>query len=434
MNKFAAQAFRDYEEGREEVERDPTVRINLTTPQSRVFSSNARFVVNVAGRRSGKTHLARTKLFVEANNHPNRRCWYVAPTYRMAKQIMWQEMKELVLNSGRQKGIPNETDMSISLLNGSTIALRGADNPDSLRGVGIDYLVLDEVQDMNQQVWEAVLSPALADRQGSAMFSGTPKGYNWFYDLWQQGHEEQDWACFRNTTLEAGIVPSSEIDKQRRTMDARLFRQEFEASFETLAGRVYQPFAREVHVTDEVQDFGGEILVGMDFNVNPMCACLGMRVADQLHIFDEIVLPDANTELMARRLDGDYGQRAITIYPDPAGRQRRTSAALGETDLTILERYGFTVNAPRRAPMVVDRINEVNAMLENSEGEHRLFIHPRCKQLVKSLEGLTYKEGTNQPDKAAGLDHMTDALGYLVHGTFPINSDVVGAVRVRGYY
>ena len=73
-------------------------------------------------------------------------------------------------------------------------------------------------------------------------------------------------------------------------------------------------------------------------------------------------------------------------------------------------------------------------MLENSEGEHRLFIHPRCKQLVKSLEGLTYKEGTNQPDKAAGLDHMTDALGYLVHGTFPINSDVVGAVRVRGYY
>ena len=124
----------------------------------------------------------------------------------------------------------------------------------------------------------------------------------------------------------------------------------------------------------------------------------------------------------------------MDVYPDPAGRQRRTSAALGATDLSILESYGFNVIAPRRAPAVVDRINEVNAMLENSAEEARLFIHPRCKQLIKSLEGLTYKDGTNQPDKTSGLDHMADALGYLVHGTFPINNEVVGAVRVRGYY
>ena len=133
---------------------------------------------------------------------------------------------------------------------------------------------------------------------------------------------------------------------------------------------------------------------------------------------------------MDQRLAG----RQVIIYPDPAGRQRRTSAALGHTDLSILEGYGFTVIAPKRAPLVVDRINEVNAMWENSAGEARMFVHPRCKQLIKSMEGLTYKEGTNQPDKSAGLDHMADALGYLVHGTFPINSEVVGAVRVSGYY
>jgi len=410
------------------------IQITLTPPQSRVFTSKSRYVVNVAGRRSGKTHLARTKLFAEASNNRNQRCWYVAPTYRMAKQIMWQEMKDLVLTSKRNASPPNETDLSIQLINGTTIALRGADNPDSLRGVGIDYLVLDEVQDMSQQTWEAVLSPALADRQGKAMFCGTPKGYNWFYDLWQEGHTDDEWSCFRSTTLDAGIVPAEEIEKQRRTMDHRLFRQEFEASFETLAGRVHQPFMREIHVSDEVAEDVGQIVVGMDFNVNPMCACFGYVVAGQLHIFGEAVLSDANTELMARKISELFDGKHVAVYPDPAGRQRRTSAAIGQTDLSILESYGFEVIAPRRAPLVVDRINEVNAMLENSKDEARLFIHPRCKQLIKSLEGLTYKDGTNQPDKSAGLDHMADALGYLVHGTFPINNEIVGAVRVRGYY
>ena len=422
------------ESGQSVYHKERPIEIVLTKPQSRVFNSTSRYVVNVAGRRSGKTHLARTKLFTEASNAPHQRCWYVAPTYRMAKQIMWQDMKELVLTSRRNSGPPNETDLSIPLINGTTIALRGADNPDSLRGVGIDYLVLDEVQDMSEETWQAVLKPALADRRGRAMFCGTPKGYNWFYDLWQEGHTDNEWSCFRSTTVEAGIVPSDEIEKQRRTMDPRLFRQEFEASFETLAGRVHQAFQREIHVTDEVVDDVKHVFVGMDFNVNPMCACFGYVAGDQLHIFGEAVLADANTELMARKLSEVFSGRHVSVYPDPAGRQRRTSAALGQTDLSILESYGFEVIAPRRAPAVVDRINEVNAMLENSQEEARLFIHPRCKQLIKSLEGLTYKDGTNQPDKLSGLDHMADALGYLVHGTFPISTEIVGAVRVRGYY
>lgn len=423
-----------YEENREPPSSEKPLEINLTVPQARVFNSNARFRVNVAGRRSGKTYLARTELFVRANNIRNSRNWYVAPTYRMAKQILWQELKELVYYSGRMAGMPNETDLSIRLLNGSTISLRGADNPDSLRGVGIDFLVMDEVQDTDEETWTAVLGPALADRGGHALFSGTPKGYNWFYDMWQRGHEDANWSSHKCTTLEAGIVPPEEIDAQRKVMDARLFRQEFEASFETLAGRVYQPFDRNIHVTDEVQDYGGEIMVGMDFNVNPMCAVVAQRVADQLHVFDEVVLPDANTDLMAKELLSRFSGRAATVYPDPAGRQRKTSAALGETDLTILERYGFRVIAPRKAPLVVDRINEVNALLESADGDTRLFIHPRCKHLIKCLEGLVYKDGTSAPDKKANLDHAPDALGYLVHSEFPINGDIVGMAQVRGYY
>ena len=165
------------------------IEIKLTIPQRNVALSNKRFRINVAGRRSGKSYLSKFLIFQYANNNKYSKCWYVAPTYRMAKQIMWGEIKDLILNSGRSGSLPNETDMSITLKNGSLIALRGADNPDSLRGVGLDFLVMDEVQDISQQTWEAVLAPALADKNGKALLCGTPKGYNWFYDLWVNAHE-----------------------------------------------------------------------------------------------------------------------------------------------------------------------------------------------------------------------------------------------------
>lgn len=410
------------------------IEIKLTTPQRKVALCDKRFRINVAGRRSGKSYLSKFLIFQYANNNKFSKCWYVAPTYRMAKQIMWGEIKDLILNSGRSGSLPNETDMSITLKNGSLIALRGADNPDSLRGVGLDFLVMDEVQDISQQTWEAVLAPALADKNGKALLCGTPKGYNWFYDLWVNAHEDDQWECFRSTTIESGIVSQEEINRQKRTMDERLFRQEFEASFETLAGRVYQYFTREIHTDDMIVDNGSEILVGMDFNVNPMCCCYAQRVGDQLHIFDEEVIPNANTEIMARQIDHKYRNRTVTIYPDPSGKSRRTSAPVGQTDFTILETYGYQVIAPSSAPPVIDRINEVNALLENAEGIARLYINPKCTQLIKSLEGLTFKEGTNMPDKNLGLDHMADALGYMVHSEFPLNPDVVGVGRIKGYY
>lgn len=412
----------------------PKLQIKLSKPQSRVFNSPARFRINVAGRRSGKTYLAKVLLVAAALKDKNQRVWYVAPTYRMAKQIIWSEIKELVLSMGYAASKPNESDLSIPLLNGSMISLRGADNGDSLRGVGIDFLVMDEAQDMNEETWFAVLLPALADRGGRAVFCGTPKGFNWFYDLYSFGLSEDDWAVFRSTTLEGGQVPPEEIERSRTFMDERLFKQEFEASFETLAGRVYSRFERDDNVDDDVGDYGGEIYVGMDFNVNPMSAVIACRAGDELHVFDEIELMDANTELMALALLERFPNRHITVCPDPAGRARKTSAAVGRTDFTILEEAGLKVSSPRAAPPVVDRINEVNSMLCNAEDRIRLLVHPRCTSLIKSLEGMVYRDGVSVPDKRGGLDHMADALGYLVHDQFPINNTLLGSVKLRGFY
>ena len=124
-----------------------------------------------------------------------------------------------------------------------------------------------------------------------------------------------------------------------------------------------------------------------------------------------------------------YGGREGIVHPDPSAKSRKTSAPAGETDLTIIERAGWVVN--RDSPYkVIDRINSVNAMLLNAQGSRRLLISPKCPQLIKALDGLTYKEGSKIPDNRSGLDHVTDALGYLIMGVFPIITKSVSITQV----
>ena len=395
-------------------------RIVLSPAQGQVYRSKARFRVVCAGRRFGKTHLAIATLLFSALEAPGRVVWFVAPTYRQASQIAWKILKSLVHKDYRPK--INETDLSLELPNGSVIALRGADNYDSLRGVGLDGLVLDEFADMSPDAWFEVLRPALSDRQGWALFIGSPKGFNAFHALWTKAHITEGWQAFQFTTLEGGRVLPEEIESARGDLDPGKFRQEYEASFECMTGLVYQNFDRKIHVRDDLKDTGGTLLVGMDFNVNPMSAVIGVRAGDQLHILDEITLNNSNTQRMADELNRRYPKRQINVYPDPSGNSRRTSADVGQTDFAILRQAGFRVIAPPKAPPVSDRINETNAMFTNAAGQHRLFIARRVAKLIHCLEGLTTREDTGEPDKRLGLDHLPDGLGYLIHSEFPIVS------------
>jgi hypothetical protein len=406
--------------------------VRLSRPQVMVAACKARFRVLVAGRRTGKSFLCRFILYQKARQNPATVCWYVAPTYRMARQIMWKELKEHVPTHEIQK--KDETDLRIELVNGSIIALRGADNPDSLRGVGLDLAVLDEVQDIDPDTWLAVLRPALADRMGRALFCGTPKGFNWFYDIFSGAEAQPDWEAFRFRTIEGGRVAPDEIEAARRSMDERLFRQEFEAAFETQSGRVYHAFERNLNCVP-LDDTGGTLHIGMDFNVNPMSAIICVEAGNELHAIDEISLPDANTSMMAQALRDRYGNRHAAVYPDPSGKARKTSAAVGQTDFSILEGFGFDVVASRKAPPVVDRINEVNALTADSDGVRRFYVDPKCTHLIKSLEGLVYKIGTSVPDKTSGLDHMADALGYLIHEMYPIDGGgASGPIKISNYF
>jgi hypothetical protein len=314
----------------------------------------------------------------------------------------------------------NETELSFELKNGSTIALKGADNYDSLRGIGLDYLVLDEFADIDPEAWYETLRPTLSDRQGGALFIGTPKGLNWAHDLYTASEEyPEEWASFQYTTLDGGNVKPEEIEAARRTLDEKTFRQEYEATFENFSGRIFYAFDRTQNVRKYSDELPRELHVGMDFNVDNNSAVIAVRRGELLHIIDEIKLMGSNTDEMVDEIKNRYPQMAITVYPDPAGAARKTSSS-GRTDHTILRTAGFTVKAPHSHNPVRDGINAVNSKLANSAGIPSLFFDPQCKYIIECLEKHVYKPGTSIPDKDSGFDHMTDALRYMVDYLYPI--------------
>ncbi len=219
------------------------MKVTLKPPQWTVFRS--RGPVSGSGGRdagSGKPILALTEL-CQAAWGQNRLAWYVAPTYRQAKRIAWKPLQQMTRDYWAAN--PNQSDLRIELISGGTIALRGADNYDSLRGDGLNFVVLDEYASMAPEAWTEVLRPALSDKLGRALFIGTPKGLNHFHDLYQNAQTQPDWQTFRYTTEQGGNVPAQELEAASRELDERTYRQEFQASFENLTqGVVYYAFDR----------------------------------------------------------------------------------------------------------------------------------------------------------------------------------------------
>ncbi len=380
---------------------------------------SSRFRVVVAGRRFGKTHLATWELAKAALSGKEKNCWYVAPTYKAAKEIAWDMLQKILPEEYISK--KNESSLAITLRNGSVIALKGAEKPDSLRGRALDFAIMDEFADMKPNTWTEVLRPSLSDREGNAMWIGTPKGRNHFYDLWTYGLDEHlGWSSYQFTTLDGGNVSAEEINAARNDLDERTFKQEYEAKFVNYSGIIYYNFSREESVK-LIADDGTPLHIGMDFNLDPMSAVVCIRQGQDLLAIDEIVMYGSNTDEMADEIRQRYPNRQAIIYPDPASRQRKTSAG-GRTDLSILQNAGFAVKAKTSHPAIRDRINAVNSRLKSGQGRH-LFIDPKCKQTIKSLERQTYKEGTSQPNKDDGFDHMNDALGYLVEFLYPVRRE-----------
>ena len=236
------------------------LKVELLPWQQEVFEDDSRFKVIAAGRRTGKSRLAAWKLIIEGLQCKRGHVFYVAPTQGQARDIMWQTLLEVGNPVIASSHINN---LQIKLVNGATIALKGADRPETMRGVSLSFLCMDEYADMKPEVWEQILRPALADQKGDAMFIGTPMGRNHFYDLFQYASisEDEQWKGWHFTSYDNPLLDKEEINAAKKSMSAFSFRQEFMASFEAAGGELF----KEEHIQfSEEEPDGGQFYIAVD--------------------------------------------------------------------------------------------------------------------------------------------------------------------------
>lgn len=323
----------------------PIVAPDLRPLQQQLFDARQRFNCWVCHRRFGKTVLCLYALLDDAllNQRVRPRYAYIAPIYKQAKAVVWDYLKAL---AGQVKAfVPNEAELRLDLPNGGRIQLFGADNPDALRGLYLDGVVFDEYAQMRPRVWAEVVRPALADRQGWAIFIGTPMGHNGFYDLYQQAQQEPDWhtACFRAS--ETGVLPDAELASSRRVMSPEQYAQEYECSFESaLIGAYYASYLETAQVEDRLTRVPWEpsvpVHTAWDLGISDATAIWFVQpVGRMLHVIDYLEASDHGLEWYAKALHAKpytYGRHYF-----PHDIEARDFSSDGRTRLAMAQQLGI---------------------------------------------------------------------------------------------
>ena len=370
-----------------------------------ILNDKTRYKILSCGRRFGKSFFS-VLFLLNKPLQPNERRWIVFPTYRQAKMVSWNLLKSIFAN---KQATINETELSITLDNGAKIELKGADKPDSLRGVSTTMVVMDEYAFMKENVWGEIIQPTLAESKGEALFVGTPSGLNHFYDLFVKGQSDNsDYKSWQFTTLEGGFISADEIENAKKNLDKRTFQQEYEASFLTAANRCAYNFSRDIHC--RIMEKSPRMFWGIDFGVASYMTAILMceNTAGEVYVFDEIGLQNSNTFELAKLMQ--LKGRGLPCYPDPAGKSRTSNST--KSDHKILQEAGFTVIAKKANPTQKDRMNALNRMLEDATGKHKLFINPKCTKTIRDLELCTLENG--QMLKTETLSHFLDGLMYPI--------------------
>jgi hypothetical protein len=370
-----------------------------------ILNDPSRYKIVSSGRRFGKSYFS-VLFLLNKPLEANERRWIVFPTYRQAKMVSWNLLKSIFAN---KQATINETELSITLDNGAKIELKGADKPDSLRGVSTTMVVMDEYAFMKENVWGEIIQPTLAESRGEALFVGTPSGLNHFYDLFVKGQSDNsDYKSWQFTTLDGGFISEEEVENAKKNLDKRTFQQEYEASFLTAANRCAYNFSRDIHC--RVMEKSPRMFWGIDFGVASYMTAILMceNTAGEVYVFDEIGLQNSNTFELAKLMQ--LKGRGLPVYPDPAGKARTSNST--KSDHKILQEAGFTVIAKKANPTQKDRMNALNRMLEDATGKHKLFINPKCTKTIRDLELCTLENG--QMLKTETLSHFLDGLMYPI--------------------
>ena len=419
--------------------------------QQAYWKSPHRFNVVPAGRRSGKTELAKRKLVrraLAASTPWPPRFFAAAPTYNQAKRIYWDDLKALV-PSGLLACRPSESELTITLVNDAQIAVVGMDKPERIEGSPWDGGVLDEYGNMKPQAWGENVRPALSDRRGWCDMIGVPEGRNHYYDLhlkaramMQEQGAASEWGYFH--WFSADILPPEEIAAARRDLDELTFQQEYEGSFINFEGRAYYPFQEATHCAPLAYDRTQPLALCFDFNVEPGIAviCQEQKLPGQFvdgepvygtGVIGEVHIPrNSNTPAVCRKIIADWGEHKgkVRIYGDATGGARGSARVQGsDWDLVRNElRATFGDRADYRVPLANPaeraRVNAVNSRLRAGDGAIRLMVDPaKAPNVVRDFEGVRLLAGgSGEIDKKIDdrLTHLSDAVGYYIVKEFPV--------------
>lgn len=439
--------------------------------QQEYWRSPHRFNVVPAGRRSGKTELAKRKLVrrgLAATTSWKPRFFAGAPTRDQAKRIFWEDLKALVPRH-LMGGVPSESDLMLPLINGAQIWIVGLDVAARMEGQPWDGGVVDEIGNTKKEVWGANIRPALSDRKGWCDLIGVPEGRNHYYDLdlsaqaqFKELGPKSTWGRFHWKS--ADILDAEEIEQARRDLDELTFQQEYEGSFVNFEGRAYYVFNIETHTKPLKYDPRRELIFCFDFNVDPgVCAvCQEQVLPGQYHrdangildlgkpiygtgvIAEVHIERNSNTPAVCRKLVQEWGAHAgkVSCYGDATGGARGTAKVQGsDWDLIKAElnpTFGtrITYDVPASNMTERSRINAMNTRLQSASGEIRMLVDPvRAPHVVKDLDGVVLlKGGSGELDKKATpmLTHISDGIGYYIAKKFPIIPQVMHKVEMGG--
>ena len=407
------------------------VRTAKQVEQADLLFGDHKHVMSYGGSRSGKTFGIVRAIIIRAAFVKSR---HVCFRYKFnhAKTSLWYETFPKVFDLCFPD-LPvkqNKSDYFYLLPNGSEIWIAGLDEKERVEKVlGKEYST-EYFNECSQIPWSSV-STALTrlaehnDLKKVAFYDeNPPTKRHWSYPLFMRGLDPDTWEPRKDADKYTSILMNPEDNIQNIDPDylelldqlpekdrQRFLKGEFTEESE---GNIYHAFSRENNVKDIERQAGFPVMVGMDFNVNPMTAVICQIINDKVYVIDEIYLEQSHTKEMAETIRLKY-PGPWTFIPDATGKALKTSAA-GISDHEILKQHGFQIPFVQN-PFRADRYNCVNNLLEKG----RLIVNRKCVKLIRDLEQVSYKEGTNLPDtKEKSLTHISDALGYLCHHAFPV--------------
>jgi len=444
--------------------------INLHPGQSEVYRAlfvekTFRFAAVCCARGWGKSYMAGAAAvsaifeLMDLDYYvPNKDVYIIAPTYDQVTDIYYPlihydlGMEHFCTKSSRDLGrwlFPNNV----------TLRLLSYEAVERMRGKGAYFVVWDEISSCTKgitakEAWQGIIQPCIITRwspkraalynaksSGRALIITTPKGYNYFYDMYNYQESDELWGSFHYDYTQSPLIDADEIERIKHNIDPIEFASEYMASFTDSGNNVFYCFDRKTHVTDEIEYFyapnedeeepGEPVHVCIDFNVGLQCSSFFAIRGKEVHVVDEFKgHPD--TETLAIAIATKFKGHKIYAYPDPSGKAKKTSAPVGRTDFSILQHYGIQCLAHNKAPPIVDSVQAVNMKLMTAAGDVSLYVHPRCTGVISSLERTKWVDknpDTATIDKSEGVEHYSDGLRYGMEFLYPIRNGKKTVVR-----